>query len=117
MRTLLKALEARRPDSDDGAVLRAAQHVHQGAVTAYGSTASGTTPWARANTYLWQRLLAPVPLFDLDTALLIALAQKTQVATRTSVLLEKARDLPADDGGEYAKAFIDVVERMRVRAR
>lgn len=44
MHALLKAPDARRPASDNGVVPKAAWHVHQGAVSGDGSTASGTSP-------------------------------------------------------------------------
>lgn len=37
-------LDARRPDSDKGAVLEAAQHVYRGAATGHGSPTIGTAP-------------------------------------------------------------------------
>jgi hypothetical protein len=44
IRSLIKALNARRTTAEEGATLRVAQHVDPGAVTPHGSTASGTSP-------------------------------------------------------------------------
>jgi hypothetical protein len=44
MRSLIKALDARRTTAEESATLKAAWHVDPGAVTSHGSTASGTLP-------------------------------------------------------------------------
>ena len=70
---------------------------------------------ASANAYLWQRLLAPAPMFDLDTALLVARLQQTKglLKLQMSLILDLARESIAADARPYAEAFIAAVDELK----
>lgn len=72
--------------------------------------------WARRNSYLWRRLLAPAPMFDLDTALLVARGQQTR-ATLERSLTERALTQVPPDAAEYAGAFVAAVARLNEDTR
>jgi hypothetical protein len=69
--------------------------------------------YASANTYLWQRLLSPVPMFDLDTAIFTARLLEASSATETGWFDEHYADLLPTDAADYARAFVAAVNQMR----
>ena len=64
------------------------------------------------NRYLWTRMLAPIPLFDLDTAMLFALATNAR-ATKGSIDIRKALTGSTPGESEYAAQFMAAVEGLR----
>ncbi len=72
--------------------------------------------YASANTYLWQRLLSPVPMFDLDTAILTARLLETSSAPETSWFDQHYADLLPADAADYARAFVATANEMRQHA-
>jgi hypothetical protein len=69
--------------------------------------------WARRNTYLWLRMLAPAPMFDFDTAVLIARTLEAP-ALRTAIKSGMQSFLPEEeDARAYADEFIKAVEALQ----
>jgi hypothetical protein len=68
--------------------------------------------WARPNTYLWARMLAPAPMFDLDTALLIARTLEAPEILRANIMDRVQSSLP-EDARAYAVEFIQAVQALR----
>lgn len=62
--------------------------------------------WGRSNSYLWTRLLAPVPLFDLDTAMMINRGMQTAAALDDSLMANTLDGIPEEARG-FAKEFIE----------
>jgi hypothetical protein len=67
---------------------------------------------ASGNTYLWNRMLAPGALFDLDTAVLIEHIQRVERLLKAPSLLEQVYKLVSDDAQAYAGEFIDAVRSL-----
>lgn len=67
--------------------------------------------WARDNTYLWSRLLVPVPLFDFDTAILIGGVLTNPQGLEW--LNTEVNKVVQEDARPYALEFISLVEKIR----
>jgi hypothetical protein len=65
--------------------------------------------WTRENRYLWARMLAPAPMFDFDTALLIA---RTLTVLGAGIVDRIQSSLP-EDARVYAVEFIKAVRELR----
>ena len=61
--------------------------------------------WSQSNRYLWMRLLAPAPLFDLDTAMLIN--RGLQASTSYSALTDAVREAVSEEARAFADEFIE----------
>lgn len=67
---------------------------------------------ARPNAYLWKRLLAPVPLFDLDVAVLVGSVLGASAEMSRSLGERIATTVP-NDVAAYAQAYVTAVESLR----
>jgi hypothetical protein len=65
---------------------------------------------ARRNSHLWQRMLAPVPLFDLELAVLIRHGLITQVGA--FVQQRPLADLGDERQDAFAQAYVDAVAAL-----
>jgi len=65
--------------------------------------------WARENRYLWARMLAPAPMFDFDTALLIA----RTLTVLGAGIVERVQSSIPEDAHVYAVEFIKAVRELR----
>lgn len=72
--------------------------------------------WARGNDYLWTRLLAPVPLFDFDTAALIACVLRTPGGL-ANALEQRLEGTVPTEAMPYAREFIAAVRSLDSRPR
>jgi hypothetical protein len=68
--------------------------------------------WARQNTYLWARMLAPAPMFDFDTALLIARTLEAPENIRATIGDRVQSSLP-EEAHAYGVEFIAAVHALR----
>jgi hypothetical protein len=68
--------------------------------------------WARQNTYLWMRMLAPAPMFDFDTALLIARTLEAPENIRAMIGDRVQSSLP-EAAHAYGVEFIEAVHALR----
>lgn len=69
--------------------------------------------YASENTYLWRRLLSPVPIFDLDTALLVARLQEVSLLSESDWIPGHDEHLVSKEPGRYAREFIHTVSLLR----
>ena len=69
---------------------------------------------ARENTYLWKSMLAPTPLFDLDTAVLVStvISAKKEITDQLTQSLSSA--IP-DGLPNYAEEFLTAVKGLRTQ--
>ena len=66
---------------------------------------------ARENKYLWERMLAPAPLFDLDTAVLVG----TVIGVTGKSVERDLQSAIPDDVRQYAESFFTAVEGLTAR--
>lgn len=68
--------------------------------------------WAKGNQYLWKRMLAPAPMFDLDTAVLVGTVLEA-TADVNPELVDRAALGVAEDVAPYAREFVLAVRALR----
>jgi hypothetical protein len=69
--------------------------------------------WASGNEYLWRRMLAPAPLFDLDTAVLIGTVIDATAHANPELADRAAAFGTAEDVALYAREFVLAVRALR----
>lgn len=68
---------------------------------------------ASRNTYLWQRLLSPVPMFDLDTALMIQMWFDAAPYSEMSSRLQRYAAVVSPAVANYAGEFVQAAQKLR----